>query len=437
MHRSSESIAALAGALAKAQCELTNPEKSLIGAIKAEEGGDTAERLFRYASLASGLDIVRKTLGQHEIATVQTTAIDQDAGIINLTTVLAHASGQWIASDWPVCAIADTAEPHRMGAALTYARRYALFTLVGIAGEDDLDAPDLLTPAAQTTPGTGARGNGHGVARGNGSGASAPSPVRRAATARTSSRQPLSPEQSALKRDLILSDLETVDSRDAAALWAQRVMATKNSLTAADAARVEAAFHSKVSTLQKDNEDAAAPHGAQLRVNSDTAGQDVPPTHSVAAHATDPVNGIDKSALAFPEPRRVRDKEHLRFVAGQPCLICGRKPSDPHHLRFAQARALGRKASDEFTVPLCRGHHRELHRHGDEAGWWSRSGVDPLPPARVLWLKTHPQPTLPDGTGDGLSSSPSIAVNQGKAGRERRIRKRGPNYETKPITSVP
>ena len=89
---------------------------------------------------------MRKTLGQHEIATVQTTAIDQAAGIVNLTTVLAHASGEWIASDWPVCAIADTATPHRMGAALTYARRYALFTLVGIAGEDDLDAPDLLPP---------------------------------------------------------------------------------------------------------------------------------------------------------------------------------------------------------------------------------------------------------------------------------------------------
>jgi hypothetical protein len=84
---------------------------------------------------------VRKTLGQHEIATVQTTAIDQTAGLVNLTTVLAHSSGEWIASDWPVCAIADTATPHRMGAALTYARRYALFTLVGIAGEDDLDAP--------------------------------------------------------------------------------------------------------------------------------------------------------------------------------------------------------------------------------------------------------------------------------------------------------
>ena len=104
------------------------------------------ERLFRYASLASGLDIVRKTLGQHEIATVQTTAVDQAVGIVNLTTVLAHASGEWIASDWPVCPVSETATPHRMGAALTYARRYALFTLVGIAGEDDLDAPDLVSP---------------------------------------------------------------------------------------------------------------------------------------------------------------------------------------------------------------------------------------------------------------------------------------------------
>ena len=104
------------------------------------------EQIFRYAPLSSGLEIVRKTLSQHEIATVQTTAIDQAAGIVNLTTVLAHASGEWIASDWPVCAISETATPHRMGAALTYARRYALFTLVGIAGEDDIDAPDLNAP---------------------------------------------------------------------------------------------------------------------------------------------------------------------------------------------------------------------------------------------------------------------------------------------------
>src|SRR6202040_2970928 len=146
MQRSSPSIAALATALAKAQTELANPEKSLTGTIEAqdEEGG---ARQFRYAPLSSGLEIVRKTLGQHEIATVQTTAIDQVSGIVNLTTVLAHSSGEWIASDWPVCPVAATATPHRMGAALTYARRYALFTLVGIAGEDDLDAPDVITPS--------------------------------------------------------------------------------------------------------------------------------------------------------------------------------------------------------------------------------------------------------------------------------------------------
>ena len=443
MHRSSESIAALAGALAKAQCELTNPEKSLIGAIKAEEGSDTAERLFRYASLASGLDIVRKTLGQHEIATVQTTAIDQTAGIVNLTTVLAHSSGQWISSDWPVCAIADAEEPHRMGRALTYARRYGLFTLVGIAGEDDLDAPDLLTPAQ--APGTVARGNGHGVARGNSSGAARPSPMRRAAIARTSSRQPLPPHQSALKRDLLLSDLETVDTADAAAAWAHRVMAAKNSLCAADAARVETAFHSKVSTLQKDNENAAAPNAAQSRMNADTDGQDVPATHSVAAHATDPVNSVDKSALAFPEPRRVRDKEHLRFVANQPCLICGRKPSDPHHLRVAQARALGRKPSDEFTVPLCRGHHRELHRYGDEAAWWKRSGVDPLPPARVLWLKSNPLPAVTSPTASERSTRSVTSVAQmnecdgsrSSSARRARSAKRGPLRETKPNSAIP
>jgi hypothetical protein len=142
MPRSSETVAALASALAKAQAELINPEKSLTATIRTGRPGD-GERSFRYAPLSSGLDIVRKTLGQHEIATLQTTAIDQSAGMVQLTTTLAHASGEWIASDWPVCPIAETANPQRMGAALTYARRYALFTLVGIAGEDDLDASDL------------------------------------------------------------------------------------------------------------------------------------------------------------------------------------------------------------------------------------------------------------------------------------------------------
>ena len=142
MQRSSESIGAIAAALAKAQAELTNPEKSLVATIRASHPRDH-DQTFRYAALSSGLDIVRKTLGGHEIATVQTTAIDKEAGLIRLTTTLAHSSGEWLSSEWPVCPIAETAAPRRMGAALTYARRYALFTLVGIAGEDDLDAPDL------------------------------------------------------------------------------------------------------------------------------------------------------------------------------------------------------------------------------------------------------------------------------------------------------
>ena len=118
----SECIASLAAALAKAQIELVNPEKSLIGTISSDDP-ERAERAFRYASLSSGLDIVRKVLGQHEIATVQTTSVDQTGGFINLTTVLAHASGEWIASDWPVCAVSETATPHRMGAKLTYSGR--------------------------------------------------------------------------------------------------------------------------------------------------------------------------------------------------------------------------------------------------------------------------------------------------------------------------
>jgi hypothetical protein len=148
MHRSSQSISNLAAALAKAQIELVNLEKSLTATIKSAGRGGK-EQTFSYASLSSGLDIVRKTLGQHEIATVQTTAVDQTTGMINLTTLLAHASGEWIASDWPVCSVIETDTPHRMGAALTYARRYALFTLVGIAGEDDLDAPDVVAPVSQ------------------------------------------------------------------------------------------------------------------------------------------------------------------------------------------------------------------------------------------------------------------------------------------------
>ena len=161
MHRSSDTIATIAAALAKAQVELTNPEKSLIATIRSPFSRE-ADRTFRYAPLSTGLDIVRKSLGRHEIAIIQSTDIDKEAGLLRLTTILAHASGEWVCSEWPVCQISDIGSAQRVGAALTYARRYALFTLVGIAGEDDLDAPDLganPTPTAALA-GSGRQSNG-------------------------------------------------------------------------------------------------------------------------------------------------------------------------------------------------------------------------------------------------------------------------------------
>jgi ERF superfamily len=151
MHRSSESTAAIATALAKAQTELTNPEKAMVGTVYNNRS--ETPQSFRYASLSSGLDIVRKALGGHQIATAQTTDIDRASGTVNLTTILLHTSGEWISSDWPVCRTSEISAPRRMGASLTYARRYALFTMVGIAGEDDLDAPPDVTDDTKASDG--------------------------------------------------------------------------------------------------------------------------------------------------------------------------------------------------------------------------------------------------------------------------------------------
>ena len=236
MQRSSQSIASLAAALAKAQAELVNPEKSLVAIIRSD-GPRGPEQTFRYAPLSSGLDIVRKTLGQHEIATVQTTKIDQTAGTVNLTTVLAHASGEWIASEWPICAVSDTATPHRMGAALTYARRYALFTLVGIAGEDDLDAPDLNAPTSSASEEEKPVPKRNGL---NGGQQHSPQQFRRDRGAKTVSDHPaqiLGPEPSAALRDQLATELAEINSAEEATTWAHRVLGTKNSLTAADAAQ--------------------------------------------------------------------------------------------------------------------------------------------------------------------------------------------------------
>ncbi len=375
---------------------------------------------FRYAPLSSGLDIIRKTLGQHQIATIQATAIDQTAGIVNLTTVLAHASGEWIASDWPVCAIGETATPHRMGAALTYARRYALFTLVGIAGEDDLDAPDLnasainSSEAERAAPKKDGRLNGrqeHSTQRFRAD--------RGAKTVSDNSKQILGPEPSAALRDQLATQLVEINSTEEAANWAHRVLAAKNSLTTADAVCIEEAFRAKLAIVA--TETAEGPEIPQETEGPRARRQ----RHQDKKQRRSGV--IDKSVLALPEPRRVRDREHVRDVTQQPCLICGRRPSDAHHLRFAQSRALSRKVSDEFAVPLCRGHHREVHRSGDETAWWNKAGIDPTVTARALWLQTHPLPTISDQTR--IEDPTSVVDNSDlrNASDGRRPRRRGPN----------
>ena len=406
MHRSSESVAAIATALAKAQLELTNPERAMVGTVYNNRSD--SPQSFRYASLSSGLDIVRKTLGGQQIAVAQTTDIDRTDGMVNLTTVLLHTSGEWISSDWPVCRTSEISAPRRMGAALTYARRYALFTMVGIAGEDDLDAPPDVTDDAKAVDG--------------------PAPVRpsQSQTGNGTARQTQakhSAEESAAIGAQLIGEIETLREDDLQPR-AIAILKAKNRLSAEDAKRVEAAFAARM-VLQEALPNDMATDGAvsapsdpvqpqptaastgpakpqrkkdrssKVKAATEQSGASpaisTPTNEKLAPAAThdDAPGKIDKSVLTISEPRRLRDKTHLKFVASQPCLVCGRNPADAHHLGFTQPRAMGLKVSDEFTVPLCRGHHRDNHSCGDEVGWWERRAIDPVATARMLWISTR------------------------------------------------
>ncbi len=294
MQRSSETIGAIAAALAKAQSELTNPEKGMIATIPAANP-QQKDQTFRYAALSSGLDIVRKALGGHEIATVQTTAIDRDAGLIRLTTTLAHSSGEWLSSEWPVCAIGDTASPRRMGAALTYARRYALFTLVGIAGEDDLDAPDLnlkVGPVSVSSADGGASteapapsmdigtadtepsqaSDAHGqigetvlapsatLFGGGATGHAAKRDQSRKRLLARPNRVALSAEDSAALRDRLIADVEDIQSADEAAEWVHKNFERKNTLSDRDADLVEACFRVKLVVIEASTREGEEQH---------------------------------------------------------------------------------------------------------------------------------------------------------------------------------
>jgi hypothetical protein len=368
MYRSSQSINQVAAALARAQAELENPEKLLTATLPAAfPHGES--RSFRYASLARGLEIVRKSLSKQEIATVQATALEPDSGLIRLTTALLHSSGEWIASDWPVCTIADIAAPHRMGAALTYARRYALFTLVGIAGEDDFDAPDLaIRPGSHPTPddsGPHPRMAPPGSAL-PATKANAPwrAETKRAAGGRAAAPA-ADPKTSEALAARLLAELQSLANVEDIDRWAHQVWRHATTLTVQEAQRLGEALEDRLTRLQASEQSTPSPE------------------------STDNDGATGWGRMRVGKPQRRRDREHLRFVAKQPCLVCGRTPSDPHHLRFAQPKGLGLKVSDEFTVPLCRAHHRELHRASNEVAWWSRLAIEPLEVARRLWLTTH------------------------------------------------
>jgi hypothetical protein len=428
MHRSSETIGNISGALAKAQVELTNPEKSLVAMIRSPFPREP-DRSFRYAPLSSGLDIVRKTLGRHEIAAIQSTSIDNEAGLLRLTTVLAHSSGEWIGSEWPVCRISDIASAQRMGAALTYARRYGLFTLVGIAGEDDLDAPDLGTdPTPSAEPPRPAR-------QSNGQTATA-RPTAGRSHPEASGRSVLGDQLSASLRESLVEQLASIKSPDEAAVWAHRNLPAKNKLTAEDAKMVEGRFQARLLQIDQQgppNETPPSAPGGPAKMLDKSAWDGRPnnlPTHHASAGmviapatekaaAKDRKRSANSSVHALGKTVRLRDKDHRRFVLRQACLVCGRVPSDPHHLTFTQPRALGRRVSDEFIVPVCRLHHRELHRSGNEAAWWQSLNIDPIPVALRLWQHSRGNDELAPTIPVQMAKAPELSAHdQARTGGE-------------------
>jgi hypothetical protein len=283
---------------------------------------------------------------------------------------------------------------HLKGAALTYARRYALFTLVGIAGEDDLDAPDIPRKEFSGVP---------------------PAPRRRGSSG--SIHAPPAPDRkgSAGLRDQLLGKIAETEGEEALAVWAKRALPLKNGLTEEDAKTVEAAYLAKVNGAPE------IPAASETDAAGDRSQGEAEPIASTASTQVTPLT----------KPARRRSKAHLALVASQSCLVCQRGPCDPHHLKMAQPQSLGRKVSDEFTVPLCRRHHRDLHRYCNERAWWQNQGIDPLPVASGLWERTHALSAVPPEAARDLAEPPTFPRKNGANGPVAETRRQ--NDETNPI----
>jgi hypothetical protein len=294
---------------------------------------------------------------------------------------------------------------------------------VGIAGEDDLDAPDLDAGPSPSTelPAPIRRSNGQTAAARR-------TPDGDRKRPETSARSVLGEQLSASLRESLIEQLAAINSADEAAAWAHRNLPAKNTLTAADAKMVEERFRARLSAIGPSP--GTCDHKAEGGMPDDLAGHEPPhavpdqagqsgasdagrrqkaPTRSKKQSRSDAIRALGKTV-------RLRDKDHRRFVLRHACLVCGRVPSDPHHLTFTQPRALGRRVSDEFIVPVCRVHHRELHRSGNEVAWWRKLNIDPIPIALRLWQRTR-TPRLDEtnrfhagnasAAGDGASKTPA------------------------------
>jgi hypothetical protein len=278
--------------------------------------------------------------------------------------------------------------------------------MVGIAGEDDLEAPDLNEGSASPSgfdvwsqaPAHAKASQGAPQVYGKG--------ARRSGGARVASPR-LGASESGQARESLLLEIKLLSSEEQASEWAKEALHRKNVLTDEDSKSVDVAFEKHLLDLSA----TAASNASSTESSAATPRLSESSRAFTDSDLREETSGIDKSVLAIPEPKRHRNKAHLKFVAQHPCLICERQPADAHQLRYAQPRALGRKTSDEFTVPLCRIHHRELHRVGDERKWWQRAGIDPLPIAQALWAATC---GLPNSTNGGPAKGPAtpVAVQQ-------------------------